>query len=469
MSTSRRHFLRTASALGAALPGARGALSLGLSALAARSALAADTSGYKALVCVFLYGGSDNHNWVVPTDATGYAQYAAARGDLAIPLGSLAPIASTRQAAGRSFGMPPELAPLRSAYEAGRAAVLANVGPLIRPTTKAQYQSGQGLPAKLFSHNDQASTWQSLFPEGAPSGWGGRMGDILMASNPYPVFTAMSATGNAVFLAGQSVTQYQVGSGGPVGVRGLSADWMFGSNSLKPVLQRSLVRGHSSGDPHSAEYATVMKRSIDTAADLQAALAQTSVPALGTTPITLGSAQAVTPANDGLSRQLHLVARMIGAGQRVGMKRQVFMTSIGGFDTHANQMRDQPTSMAQVSLAIDWFLNAMQALGLSDRVTLFTASDFGRTLLTNGDGSDHGWGSHHIVAGGAVNGRDIYGRFPVTTTGTADDVGSGRLLPSTSVTELAADLGGWMGLTRNELGVVLPGLGNFPSTPIGLV
>jgi uncharacterized protein (DUF1501 family) len=469
MTASRRHFMRSAAALAATLPGARAPLALGLGALAAQAAAAADTTGYKALVCLFLYGGSDSHNWVVPIDADGYAAYAAARSDLAWPLQQLAPIASTRQATGRAFGLPLELAPLRTWYEAGRAAVLANVGPLLRPTTKADVQAGRALPAKLFSHNDQASTWQSLFPEGAPSGWGGRMGDILMAANPYPVFTGMSATGNAVFLSGQSVTQYQVGQGGPVGVRGLSANWMFGSNTLRPVLQRSLVRGHGNGDPYSGEYGAVMRRSIDTAADLQAALAQVSVAALPTAPVTLGGANPVTLANDGLARQLHLVARLIGAGQRVGMKRQVFMVSMGGFDTHAHQMRDQPTLMAQVALGVDWFLQALQAQGLLDQVTLFTGSDFGRTLLSNGDGSDHGWGSHHFIAGGAVRGRDIYGRFPVTATGTVDDVGSGRLLPSTSVTELAATLGGWMGLSRAEQGIVLPGLANFPAAPLGFV
>ena len=473
MNASRRHFLRHAGALAAALPGARAPLSLGLASLAALSAqtsTAADTgNGYRALVCLFFNGGSDSHNWVVPVDATGYAQYSTARGDLAWPLARLQAIASSRQAAGRSFAMPAELQPLRSWYDSGRAAVLANVGPLLRPTTKAQYQNGSGLPAKLFSHNDQASTWQSLFPEGAPSGWGGRMGDILMSSNPYPVFTAMSATGNAVFLSGQAVTQYQVGSDGPVGVRGLSSDWMFGSNTLKPVLRRSLMRGHANGEPFSTEYGAVMRRSVDTAASLQAALAQVNLPALPTTGVTLGAANPVTLAGDGLARQLSLVARLIGAGQAVGMRRQVFMVSMGGFDTHSNQMQDQPGHMARVALSVDWFLNALQGLGLLNNVVLFTASDFGRTLLTNGDGSDHGWGSHHFIAGGAVQGGDIFGRFPITSVGTADEVGSGRLLPSTSVTELAANLGGWMGLTRSEQELVLPGLGQFSSTPLGFV
>jgi uncharacterized protein (DUF1501 family) len=472
MNASRRHFLRASTAFAAAAPGARAPLSLGLAglaAMAAQSSSAATVSGYRAVVCLFLHGGSDTHNWLVPADATGYAQYAAARGALAWPADRLQAIGSTRQDAGRAFAMPTELQPLRSWYDSGRAAWLANVGPLLRPTTKAQFNSGLGLPSKLFSHNDQTSTWQSLLPEGAPSGWGGRMGDLLMSANAYPVFTAISTSGNAVFLSGQQVAQYQVGNAGPVTVRGLTNSWTFGSTTLQSVLRRSLVRGHSRGDPFSAEYGAVMQRSIDTAAGLQAALQQVSVPALSGTGVSLGAAGPVVLANDPLARQLQLVARLIGAGQTVGMRRQVFMVSMGGFDTHANQMRDQPGHMARVGLSIDYFLGALQSLGMLDNVVLFTASDFGRTLVSNGDGSDHGWGSHHIVAGGSVQGRDIHGRFPVTALGSADDIGSGRLLPSTSVTELAANLGGWMGLSRSEQEAVLPGLGQFSGAPLGLL
>jgi uncharacterized protein (DUF1501 family) len=471
MTASRRHFLRIASGLAAATPGARAPLSLtlaGLASLAAQSASAADSSGpYRALVCLFLNGGSDSHNWVVPVDATGYSQYTTARTDLAWPTARLQAIASTRQAAGRAFAMPLELGPLRSRYENGQAAILANVGPLVRPTTKAQYQAGQGLPPKLFSHNDQASTWQSLLPEGAISGWGGRMGDIFMSANPLPVFTAMSATGNAVFLAGNQVTQYQVSGSGPVNVRGLTNNWTLGSNTLRPILERVVTRG--AGDPFSGEYGVVMRRSIDTATTLKNALAQVTVPDLPTVPVTLGNAGAVTLSNDSLARQLRLVARLIGASQALGQRRQVFMVSIGGFDTHSDQLANQATLMARVSLSIDYFMTALQAQGLLNNVVLFTASDFGRTLVSNGNGSDHGWGSHHFVAGGAVRGRDIYGSFPVTATGTQDEVGSGRLLPSTSVTELAANLTGWMGLTRAEQELVLPGLSNFPSASLGLV
>ena len=468
---SRRQFLRSAAALSAFGAGPANPLALslaGLGALAAQSAQAADTSnGYRALVCLYLHGGSDMHNWVVPTDTANHASYANARRELAWAAARLQPIQHTRQASGRSFGMPLELGPLRDLYEAGRAAVLANVGPLQRPVSKAEYQQGLGLPPKLFSHNDQTSAWQSLAPEGAQSGWGGRMGDILMSANAYPVFTAVSASGNAVFLAGAQAVQYQVGSEGPVAVRGLNNSWTFGSSQLAGVLRRSLVAG--AGDAYSSEYAQVMQRSLDTTATLQAALAQTQAAALPTTAVQLGNANPVLLANDGLAKQLRMVARLIESGQRLGLRRQVFMVALGGFDTHNNQMRDQPTHMARVALSVEYFMNALGALGLQNQVTLFTASEFGRTLVSNGDGSDHGWGSHQFVVGGAVRGREIYGQFPVTALGTADDLGSGRLLPSTSVTQLAGDLGRWMGLNTAELGYVLPTLGNFSSTPIGIL
>ncbi len=462
-TTSRRQFLKASAGLGAVL-GSRAPLATslaGLAALSAQGAQAADLSGgYKALVCVFLNGGNDSHNWVVPTDAAGYATYSAARRELAWPLAKLLPIAATNQAAGRSFGMPEELAPLHKWYASGKAAVVANVGPLKRPVTRAEFQAGLALPSKLFSHNDQASTWQSLSPEGARSGWGGRMGDILMAANAYPVFTAVSATGNAVFLSGSSVTQYQVGVDGPVPVRGLDTSSIHGSNAAPAALARSLARS-SGTDALQAEYVRVLQRGISSNSLLQTALPGANVQAIPATPIVLGTGTSITLNNDGLARQLRMVAQMIAAGQTLGMRRQVFMVSMGGFDTHANQMRDQPSLMARVAQSIDYFLSAMAGMGMLNNVALFTASDFGRTLQSNGAGCDHGWGSHHMVAGGMVAGGAIHGRFPDLALGSADEVGSGRLLPAISVSQLAAPMGRWLGLSATELATVLPGLGNF--------
>jgi uncharacterized protein (DUF1501 family) len=195
----------------------------------------------------------------------------------------------------------------------------------------------------------------------------------------------------------------------------------------------------------------------------------TAVPALPTSSISVASGGSITLSSESLAQQLRNVAQMVAAASSLGMQRQVFMVNIGGFDTHANQNRDQPFLMARVAQAVGWFYTALDGLGLSNNVTLFTASDFGRTLSSNGQGSDHGWGSHQFVAGGAVAGKEIYGRFPVTALGTADEVGSGRLLPSTSVTEYAATLGRWMGLSNTDLATVLPGLGNFASSDVGFM
>lgn len=474
MNASRRHFLRFATGLSAVaaqqLPGLGAPLALGLAGIGAFAgqARAADTSGYRALVCLFMAGGNDAHNWIVPTDPTGYADYAKVRGDLAWPSTSLQAISCTSQATGRTFGMPLELAPLRTWHEAGKAAVLANVGPLIRPLSKADYQAGgSAVPSKLFSHNDQQSTWQSLAPEGAISGWGGRMGDLFMAANTQPVLTAVSAAGNVVFLSGTSVQQYQVGANGPIGVNALSRSWVLGSTGVAPILRRVLLS--SGGSSFHAEYARVTQRSLDTTAMLSSALSGTAVPALPTATIALPGETTLALDQDNLARQLRTVAQLIAAGPGLGMRRQVFLVSIGGFDTHANQMRDQPLLMARVAHSVDWFLGALQGVGMLDSTLLFSASDFGRTLTSNGNGSDHGWGSHHFVAGGAVRGANIVGSFPVTALGTSTEVGSGRLLPTTSVTEYAATLGRWMGLTNTELATVLPNLGNFSNTNLGFV
>ena len=437
--------------------------------MAAQSASAADTAGpYRALVCLYMTGGNDSHNWVVPTDAAGYAEYANARRELAWPAASLVPITSAGQGSGRSFGMPQELQALQALYEAGRCAVVANVGPLERPVTKAEFQAGTGLPSHLFSHNDQLSTWQSLSPEGARSGCGGRMGDVLMSANQYPVFTAVSAAGNAVFLTGSQLTQYQVGADGPVNINALNAPWVQGSTTASAALRRLLQQ--SGSNDFQAEYSRVLQRSIDTSGTLTAALGRTAVAALPTAAITLPNGSQLALNTDPLARQLRVVAQMVAAAPNLGMRRQVFMVSMGGFDSHAYQMRDQPLLMARVANAVSWFHSALDGMGMGNNVTLFTASDFGRTLASNGDGSDHGWGSHHLVVGGAVRGQRYYGTAPPVEMGGNSDVGQGRLLPTTSVDQFAATLAKWFGASPTEIARVVPNIGRFGGTgyPIDL-
>lgn len=461
MNASRRAFLGAAAALSSR------PLALPLASLGALAALEAQSAGsasdYRALVCLFMAGGNDSHNWLVPMATSEYATYAAARGDLAWPVADLIDIGGGGQAAGRRFGVPQALAPLQPWYDGGQAALVANVGPLEQPLTLAQYQAGLNLPRKLFSHNDQQSTWQALAPEGAATGWGGRMGDLLMALNDEPVFTAISAAGNAVFLSGAQGVQFQVGTSGPVAVNMLANGYTGKSGTVQAVVRRRLQ-----GRPTDAlgdAYAQVLQRAIAANGSLATALARSPAPVLPATPLPNGSGS-TTLDTLSLAQQLRIVAHIIASAPALGLRRQVFMVQMGGFDTHANQMRDQPGLMAQVATSIDWFLGTLNSAGLLPGVTLFTASDFGRTLTNNGDGCDHGWGSHHLVAGGSTLGGRIHGQFPDVALKTSTDVGSGRLLPTTSVTQLAGSLGGWMGLSRTQLGDVLPRLSTFDALPL---
>lgn len=449
---SRRQFLRTASAMSAL--GAGTPLALHLAAMGAAAAQTAPND-YRALVCIFLFGGNDQTNTVIPFSTAEFNAYTAARTSIARPANEVTSIGAVPSQGGRAFALPNELAPLISLYGSGRLAIVANVGPLIVPTTLAQYQAASvPLPPKLFSHNDQQSVWQSSGAEGAITGWGGRIADQIVAGNASQTFTAISVTGSAVYLSGQTVLQYQVGPNGSVAISGLTGT-LFGSSSANQVL-RQLITATRPG-MFENEYNRVTTRSIDANTMLSGAL--DAAP-----PITT-----VFPAGNSLADQLKMVARIISARQAVGARRQVFFVSQGGYDTHDFQLRDQPGLHATLAAAIDAFYQATVELGVANLVTTFTASDFGRTLTSNGDGSDHGWGAHHFVVGGAVKGGTMYGTFPTIALKTPDDVGSGRLLPSTSVDQYAATLARWFGVADGSLNTVVPNLANFSTRDLGFM
>jgi uncharacterized protein (DUF1501 family) len=447
---SRRSFLKRASALSVA--GVAAPWALNLAAMAEASA--ATASDYKALVCVFLYGGNDYANTLVPYDGASYAAYQQMRPSFAYAHAALSPTvlkpsATPLDSSGmaHTYALAPELAPLLPLFDAGRMGVILNVGTLVQPTTKLQYTNKSvKLPPKLFSHNDQQSVWQSSSPEGATSGWGGRIGDLFESGNGNATFTCVNVSGNAVFMSGKSAVQYQVSTGGSVPLAGLKAP-LFGSSACSEAL-RTLVsqpRAHLLEN----EYSRVTKRSIDADTVLTGALA--SSPALAT----------AFPAGNNLADQLKIVARMISAGPALGARRQVFFVSMGGFDTHDAMLTAHPGLLGGVAGALAAFQQATVELGLADNITTFTASDFGRTMSGNNDGSDHGWGSMHFVMGGAVKGQRFYGTAPVVANGGPDDVGQGRLLPTTSVDQLAATLGKWMGVSDSDLLGMLPSLVNY--------
>ncbi len=446
LDASRRAFMRRASALslaGVATPWALNLATLG-------EAAAAGATDYKALVCVFLYGGNDYGNTLVPYDNTSYNLYAGLRGSLGYAHSALDATVLTPAVAlagGRQYALAAELAPLLPIFNAGRMAVMLNVGTLVQPTTKAQYLANSvPLPPKLFSHNDQQSVWQSSSPEGAVSGWGGRMGDLLESGNGNSTFTCVNVSGNAVYLSGNTAVQYQVSTSGSVALRALSSP-LFGSAACSSVLQSLITQPRT--NLFEAEYTRVTQRSITANALLTTDL----VPAASITT--------AFPTGNGLADQLKLVARMIASASALGAKRQVFFVSIGGFDTHTGLLTIHPELMSTVGSALAAFYNATVDLGVQSQVTTFTASDFGRTLTTNGDGSDHGWGSMHFVTGGAVNGQRFYGVPPAVANNGPDDVGQGRLLPTTAVDQYAATLGSWFGVSDSDLLTVLPNLKNY--------
>jgi uncharacterized protein (DUF1501 family) len=451
--SSRREFLKRSSAFSVAGVAAPWALNL-----AAISEAAAQTAtDYKALVCIFLYGGNDHGNTLVPYDQATYDSYATLRGSLATARDTLTPTVLSPANGfalpdGRQYALAPKLSPLLPAFNAGRLGVLLNVGPLIQPTTKAQYNARSvALPPRLFSHNDQQSTWQASSPEGSASGWGGRIGDLLASGNGQSVFTAVSVTGNAVYLSGRSAVQYQVSTNGSVPINGLGGS-IYNSPAVGQAL-RSLVASTSGTNLFEREHARVVQRSIDADALLRGALS----PSVTTFPAT------------GLGSQLSMVARMIAARDAVGAKRQVFFVGIGGFDNHDKLADNHPALLTQIGDAMAAFDAAMVQQGTSSQVTAFTASDFGRTLSSNGDGSDHGWGSFHFISGGAVSGKRFFGTAPVPGNNGPDDVGQGRMLPTMAVDQLAATLATWMGVTSpTDLATVVPGIGNYNVKNLGL-
>ncbi len=511
MNASRRLFLRHAGVMSAL--GAAGApLALNLSAIG--TAAAQSASDYKAIVCIFLFGGNDSINMVLPTDATSFANYTALRNQAPDSIALLAPgtainggaangsparlggvlaIAPTRTQ-GRSFALHPAMGTLQAMFDSDkRLAILPNVGPLILPTDKAQYNTASHpRPVSLFSHNDQQNTWQSFKPEGATLGWGGRMGDLLASMNSRAVFTSISAGGNAVWLSGNEVRQYQVSSSGAIRLGTNASGQVYGSLAVGQAMER-IVQTTRGAHLLEADLSAVAARSMQAESLLRNALAPAGDAPFGTPP---GSGNynaandpklrypdpnntANTVANP-LAQQLQVVARIIQASGSadIGARRQVFFVSMGGFDTHDAQNTNHAQLMARLAHALRYFDDTLGALGLRNQVTTFTASDFGRTFTSNGDGTDHGWGAHHFVAGGAVRGGDLYGTFPVYGTKNAnnnnfdsspDQLGNGALLPTTSVDQLGATLGKWFGLSDSQLLDVFPNLRNFTTRDLGFM
>lgn len=465
---SRRSLLRTASLTSMAGFYASPFL-IGLKSLSAM-AQSSGLSDYRALVCVFLQGGNDGHGTVLATDPTSFSAFTQARSGapgLAYPISELLPIVPKTSQSGRTFALNPALTGLQNLFNAGRAAVVANAGTLIAPATKAEINANSvPLPASLFSHFDQTAAWQAIASNGGSAehvGWGGAVADVIesMNVNSNSMFTCISTTGIALFLAGQSSFQLNVTSAGPIPIYG-TAQPLFGNSAGSSAL--SSILSADEQNLFAKEYEVVVQRSIQAQQLLATAMAPAGVGGIPNPPQILDPVSNKLTDNE-LAISLQTVARIIAGRSSLGVNRQIFYVQLGSFDTHDGQATQHARLLSQLGAALEYFDSQMIAVGLGNQVTTFTASDFGRTLTSNSDGTDHGWGSHHFVVGGSVAGQDIYGQYPVVGVNQANDLGAGRLIPTTAVDQYAGTLARWFGLSDGQIKTIFPNFGNFGTNP----
>jgi uncharacterized protein (DUF1501 family) len=447
MQSSRRSFLTSASLAAAGN-------ALGFRPFGMLNALAQTTSDYKALVCVFMFGGNDANNMLVPFDATGYGNYSSARGALALPQNQLLQLGPQP-----NFALHPSMPEVQSLFNNGNAAFLANVGTLLSPTTQAQFQANQvARPSNLFSHPDQQLEWQNQMQNAAgTSGWAGRIADKMNTQyNPgsqVPMIASLS--GDALFCNGASTSPVSVAAAGPGPVACSDHSYCSGRQQTAQQFSTlssgvSLIQADNGITNNAYTYNATLMNALGAVSPLKTVFPTTGNP---------------------FGAQLQEVAKLIQVRAALGVTRQIFFVGAGNFDTHGDQLVGQAALLAQVSPALGAFYQSLQEMNLTESVTAFTCSDFARTLQPNSTGgSDHAWGSHHMIIGGAVKGGKIYGTFPTLVAGGPDDAATnGRWLPSTASAQYASTLAQWFGLPASDLPYVLPYIGNFSSNNLGFL
>jgi len=462
---SRRRFLGTAScAAVGSTTFLSSFLNMGLAnSLAGMGKKSLSVGGdYKALICILLAGGNDSFNMLVPQNGGHYSEYAGTRSNLALSQGDLLPIDFT-DANGKQFGLHPSMPEVQSLFNANKLAFVSNVGTLVEPTSKVQYlNGGVKLPVGLLSHADQIQQWQTSIPQTRSSkGWGGRMADILQAGNENQnISMNISLSGTNVFQVGNQSTEYAIRAavGGSVGINVLEGTSAL-DQALKQGAESLLAQQYQ--EVFTSTFTDKIKDSQANHEEFSAAISQT--PALAT-----------SFSDNPVSANMQMIARTIAARDVLNVSRQTFFVNFGGWDHHDGVLDNQTAMLAMVSKALSEFQTAMEELGLADCVTTFTASDFGRTLTSNGNGSDHAWGGNVMVMGGAVNGGNVYGKYPSLALGGADDVGGAIMLPTISTDEYFAELSRWFGVSKGDLPYVLPNIGNFydpnaAALPIGFM
>ncbi len=423
--------------------------------IATGSAAAQTAEDYKALVCINLFGGNDQSNTVIPRSGAAYTAYQNARPTLAVSSASILPVSPTGFA-GPELGFSPSLPGLRTLFEQGRCAVLANVGTLVEPVTRDQYRAGtKRVPRQLFSHSDQSILWEAgPSDRTSQSGWLGRIGDLTADTfnAGSQVSLTMSIAGTTLILAGDQTIQYQISSGGVSRVQNTNS--LYSSEPGGAALRQLLTKQGTNTFENALT--TISARAMSNAALVESATS-------GQTPLT------TTFPGTGLGAQARMVARMIGARKALSHKRQIFVISMGGFDNHGELVKDHAARLTELEGAMSALYAATVEMGVASSVTSFTTSEFGRALQHNGRGSDHGWGGHHLIVGGAVQGRRVYGSWPTVALGGAEDAGNGALVPTTSLDEYGATLARWFGASTAQLSTVMPNLSRFSTPNLGFL
>lgn len=450
---SRRCFL---TACGAVALGS-GSLYSSLARLQLAQAQMAQVDDYKALVCIFLYGGNDAFNMLVPYSQPAYDSYAATRRALAVVRGDLLELTPKTFSNGVDYGFHPAMAGAHELFASGRLAVIGNIGALVEPVSKAAYQSKSVLlPPQLFSHNDQQNFVQSLQSTTRRNGWAGRAADVLAEVNSHPKLSMnISMSGSNLWQSGNAIIPYAINPGGVDSLAYLKDTGDAREAARTQVYHNLLNQNHS--HIFQREFARTQNLAWELADEVGGILASQA-------PLSTSF-----PSGSPLAASLKMTARLIKAHSTLGMSRQMFFIGMGDFDTHGDQNTRQPNLFRQLSEGLAAFSAATEELGLQDKITTFTASDFGRTLTSNGDGTDHGWSSHQLVMGGAVSGGDIYGQIPELVIGGNDDIGEGRIIPGISIDQYAATLLRWYGLGESNFADVFPNLANFAASDLGFM
>jgi len=420
---------------------------------------------YKALVCILLAGGNDSFNMLMPKGDAEHARYAVTRSNLAIPKEEIIGLSGTNS--GYALGLHPSMGQLASMYEAGNAAFIANAGTLVEPIANyTEYRStAKKKPLGLFSHSDQIEQWQTSIPDQRQAiGWGGRMADLLNETNSSNgISMNISLSGRNVFQSGQNVLEYSISNrgNGASGIEQLGTSDAGILNRLRNTTVDSLMRDIY-GNVFKETFANLTTKTIASQKVFEAAMNQ-----IGTFPTVFEDDDHY------LSQNLRMMARVISSAQALDQKRQIFFTTFGGWDHHDEVLDNQTAMLGVVSKAIDQFYQALDLAdpGLRDKVTLFTVSDFARTLTSNGNGSDHAWGGNMIVAGGAVKGGQVYGQYPDLDLASNLMVSQrGNLLPTTASDQIFAEMAKWFGVSDTNINdYVLPNFSRFDQNPLGFL